>query len=129
MRNKKKIGKSVSKLNSATINTVIGVDTFLKGDIQGESIIRIDGTIEGNLNIKQGIILGEKSKIIGNIESDYVIIHGQIKGNINSKELIIKSSGNVNGDIITDIIEIEMGGKYSGNLKINTEQQQPKKTK
>lgn len=75
--------------------------------------------VEGNINLKQGIILGEKAYVEGNMESDYIILFGNIKGNIKSKEIILKSTGNVQEDIVTDALEIEMGSRYNGNLKIS----------
>ncbi len=53
------------------------------------------------------------------MESDYIILFGHIKGNIKSKEIILKSTGTVEGDIVTDALEIEMGSRYNGNLKIS----------
>lgn len=55
----------------------------------------------------------------GNMESDYIILFGHIKGNIKSKEIVLKSTGTVQGDIVTDALEIEMGSRYNGNLKIS----------
>lgn len=108
----------VSKLDSLPINTVLGTDINYKGDISGDSIIRIDGKVEGNISLKEGIILGEKAYVEGNMDSDYIILFGHIKGNIKSKEIILKATGIVEGDIQTDALEIEMGSKYNGNLKI-----------
>lgn len=98
------------------ITNVLGGDVILTGDIKGDSIIRIDGKIEGNILLKQGVVLGEKAHLKGDINSDFVVIYGNVTGSITSKELIIRKSGVVNGDINTEIIEIEMGGKYNGKL-------------
>ena len=113
---KKEVG--VSKLDSMPITTVVGNDMVFKGDIHGDGIVRIEGTVEGNISSKQGIILGEKADVNGNLESDNIIIFGHIKGTIRSKELILKSSGSVHGDIVSDFLEVEKGSKYDGNLKI-----------
>jgi cytoskeletal protein CcmA (bactofilin family) len=116
---RKKRDAGVSKLDSMQINTIIGNDIIFKGDLNGDSVIRIDGKVEGNISSKQGIILGEKAFVEGNMESDYIILFGHIKGNIKSKEIILKSTGTVQGDIVTDALEIEMGSRYDGNLKIS----------
>ncbi|SCD22182.1 Polymer-forming cytoskeletal [Proteiniphilum saccharofermentans] len=113
---KKDIG--VSKLDSLPITTVVGNDMSFKGDIHGDGIVRIDGKVEGNISSKQGIILGEKANVEGSLESDNVIIFGHIKGSIKSKELILKTTGSVQGDIVSDFLEVEMGSKYDGSLKI-----------
>lgn len=108
----------ISKLDTIPINSVLGNDLLFTGDIFCEGLIRIDGKVKGNIVSKQGVILGEKGSVEGMIESDYIILFGHIKGNIKSKELILKSTGFVMGDIVTDSIEVEMGSKYIGNLKI-----------
>lgn len=118
-KNDKKKDSGVSKLDSIPISSVIGNDIQFKGDIHGESVIRIDGRVEGNIHSKKGIILGESAYVEGYMESDNIIIFGHLKGTVKSKELILKSTGSVQGDIVTDSLEVEMGSKYDGNLKIN----------
>lgn len=113
---KKDVG--VSKLDSLPITTVVGNDMRFKGDIHGDGIVRIDGKVEGNISSKQGIILGEKADVEGSLESDNIIIFGHIKGSIKSKELILKTPGSVQGDIVSDFLEVEKGSKYDGTLKI-----------
>lgn len=135
-RDERKKENGVSKLDSMPITTVVGTDILFKGDIDGEGIIRIDGRAEGNILSRQGIILGEKANVEGCLESDNIIIFGHFKGSIKSKELILKSTGSVEGDIVSDFLEVEMGSKYAGNLKIgkpeehvNSAKQQPPKEK
>lgn len=128
IKDDKKRDAGVSKLDSMRINTIIGNDIVFKGDLHGDSVIRIDGKVEGNITLKQGIILGEKAFVEGNMESDYIILFGHIKGNIKSKEIILKSTGTVQGDIVTDALEIEMGSRYNGNLKISHIEEQKEYT-
>jgi cytoskeletal protein CcmA (bactofilin family) len=110
--------KKLHSIESQPIDTVIGTDILFKGDIRGESIIRVDGIVEGNLSLSKGIVVGEKARVTGNLESDRIIIYGSISGDIACKELNIKSTGSVNGNIQADNVEIEMGGKYNGNLSM-----------
>lgn len=117
-KEERKKDAGVSKLDSLPITTVVGNDMIFKGDIHGDGIVRIDGKVEGNISSKQGIILGEKADVEGSLESDNIIIFGHIKGSIKSKELILKTTGSVQGDIVSDFLEVEMGSKYDGNLKI-----------
>ncbi|OJV23477.1 MAG: hypothetical protein BGO30_00470 [Bacteroidetes bacterium 41-46] len=119
IKEEKKRENGVSRLDSMPVNTIIGNDIVFKGDIYGESVIRIDGRVEGNISLKQGIILGDKAFVEGNMESDYIILFGHIRGNVKSKEIVLKSTGTVQGDIVTDALEIEMGSRYNGNLKIS----------
>lgn len=116
-----------SKLDTIPISTILGGDILYRGDISGDNVIRIDGRVEGNIFSKQGVILGEGAHIEGSIESESIIIFGHITGSIKSKELILKSSGSIQGDIVSDFLEVEMGSKFNGNLKIgpSSETKQP----
>lgn len=116
MFNDKKKTLSSSKIDSMPISTVFGVDVVVTGDMQGETVIRIDGKVKGNVSFKQGIVLGEKAQIEGNVNSDCIVIYGCVTGNITCKELIVRKSGIINGDIQTEAVEIAMGGKYNGKL-------------
>jgi cytoskeletal protein CcmA (bactofilin family) len=51
----KKRDAGVSKLDSMPINTILGSDIDFIGDISGDSIIRIEGKVCGNINLKKGI--------------------------------------------------------------------------
>ena len=115
---RKKQSSDISQLDNAPISTVIGADIIFKGDISGGHTIKIDGQVMGNIHIENGIILGEKALITGNIKSNNIIIYGTLIGNVESKELILKNGATVTGDIDTQGIEIEMGGKYNGQLNM-----------
>lgn len=117
MKTKNKNDKKHS-IETLPIDTVVGIDITFKGDVKGESIIRIDGSVEGNLSLSKGIVIGEKGKVTGNLKSDRIIIYGSVWGDISCKELNIKSSGTINGNIQTESVEIELGGKYNGNLNM-----------
>lgn len=114
----------VFHLDTVPITTVVGNEMLFKGDIHGEGSIRIDGRVEGNISSKKGIILGENADVEGSLNSDNIIIYGRIKGVVKSKELILKSTGTVQGDIVSDLFEAEMGCRYDGNLKIGLQKEE-----
>ena len=119
LKNKKQ-NPTISQLDSAPITTVLGSEIIFTGDIKGSQTIKIDGEVIGNIDVENGIILGEKAIVKGNLKSKNIIVFGQIHGSIDSQELILKSTGNITGDINTQTIEIDMGGKYNGQLNMNT---------
>ena len=116
--NNNKVEKS--NLDNIPINTVIDENITIKGDITGEGAIRIDGKVEGNINLTKGIILGEKAEITGTIKSNIIIVHVKLYGNLLCTQLYIKSSGIIDGDIEVEAFEVEMGGKYNGNLSMKS---------
>lgn len=105
-------------INQQEISTLIGVDIIITGEFIGNSVIRVDGKIIGNVKTDKGIILGEKGVIEGNIETKSAIIYGTVNGNVKVQQLEIKKTGKVNGDIKTETLEIELGANYNGKLEM-----------
>lgn len=108
----------LAPIDQQEISTLIGEGFVLTGNVAGLSVIRIDGQINGNVKVDGGIILGEKGSIIGDIETASAIIYGTVKGNVKTKQLEIKRTGEVNGDIKTETLEIEFGAQYNGKLEM-----------
>ncbi len=110
------------EINEQEISTIIGEGYVFTGELQGSSVIRIEGKIIGNVNVDAGVVLGEKGFIEGNIKSQSVIIYGTVNGDVKSTHLEIKKTGHVNGEITTDSLEIELGAQYNGKLNMQPQQ-------
>ena len=110
------------QINDQQISTIIGEGYVFTGELQGSSVVRIEGKIIGNVNVEGGVILGEKGIIEGDINTKSAIVHGTVNGNIKTLHLQIKKSGNVSGDISTDTLEIEIGAQYNGKLNMHKQQ-------
>lgn len=115
MFKKNKLHKDI---NQQEISALIGDGFTLTGDLTGNSVIRIDGQINGNVKVTNGLILGEKGVIIGDIETGSAVIYGRVNGHVQAQQLEIKKTGKVNGDIKTGTLEIEMGAQYNGKLEM-----------
>jgi cytoskeletal protein CcmA (bactofilin family) len=107
-------------LSNLPIDTVISDGITIKGDIIGKGAIRIDGKVEGNVELEKGVILGEKAEIIGKVKSKEVVVFGKLSGDLECKDLYIKSTGKIDGNILVNAFAVDMGGKYNGNLKMTT---------
>lgn len=116
---------SVSSSQQLNINTVIAEELAIVGDLNGEESIRIDGRVKGNINIKDGVILGEKSLVEGNIQAESLIIFGKIIGNIVCKSLQVKEQGMISGDISTDTLNVEKGAIINGHLSMSINNNPP----
>ena len=110
------------EINQQEISTVIGEGYVFTGELQGSSVIRIEGKIIGNVSVEGGVVLGEKGDIEGDITTKSLLIYGTVNGNIKTTHLEIKKTGYVNGDITTDTVEIELGAQYNGKLNMHRQQ-------
>lgn len=119
---KRKNKQQSLQINDQQISTIIGEGYIFTGELQGSSVIRIEGKVIGNVNVDSGVILGENGIIEGNIISKSVIIYGTVTGNIKTTQLEIKKTGHIDGDITADTLEIELGAKYNGKLNMQIQQ-------
>ena len=106
---------------------IIGNGTSIKGDIESNGDIRIDGILEGHLISKAKFVLGITGKIIGEIRCKNAEIFGEINGKIFVDELLIlHSSAKLTGDIVTQKLAIEPGAFFTGNCDMQKKLQQYK---
>lgn len=110
------------EITAKEISTIIGEGYTFTGELQGSSVIRIEGKIIGNVLVDGGVVLGEKGNVEGDIITKSAIIYGTVNGSVKAAQLEIKKTGSVNGDITTDTLEIELGAQYNGKLNMRRPQ-------
>ena len=111
--------KQETAVGSNLLN-IIGSGTAVTGDLISEGDIRVDGSIEGHVTVKQRLVLGEGGAIKGDIHALDATISGQLTGNITvSQMLVLKPTAKIDGDITTDKIIIESGAQFNGKCTMN----------
>ena len=97
------------------IETLIGEQCYIIGSLNGNGLLKIDGSIDGDLFCEDDVILGESGHIKGNMVCNNAYIHGIIHGNISCKStLTIENCGKVKGDILVKKLMISEGGILDG---------------
>ncbi len=110
---KKTSVKSVSERN------VIGKNTKITGDIISEGDFRIDGTLEGNIETKGRIIIGETGLIKGKADCTNADIEGKFSGDLQvSNTLTVKTSANITGDVVIGKLSVEPGATFNATCSM-----------
>lgn len=110
-----------------TIDTLIGVNTEIKGDISFSGGLRVDGKVTGNILSEGGdasgtLVLSEHAVVAGNVTVPHLIINGRIQGNVRSIESIeLQPKAEIVGDVYYKMIEMALGASVNGNLVRDTE--------
>lgn len=106
--------------------TVIGANTRFVGTLTSDGNIRIDGSVEGDIEVLGNLIIGETGRVIATIKAQNVHVSGAVKGEITAVEqLEISPTGKVWGDIITAALHIEPGGLFRGQSSMTTNIDEP----
>ncbi|MFZ1890636.1 MAG: polymer-forming cytoskeletal protein [Formosimonas sp.] len=103
-----------------TITTFIGESASFEGNLTAQASIKVDGRINGDMNIEGMIVLGETARITGNVNTTELIVYGHIDGNVNATTLTLKSSGHITGNIHVKNLEIESGASYQGHVQMQS---------
>lgn len=104
--------------------TVIGIDNYIKGDLELKGDIVIHSKIEGTLTVKDTgkVILERSSHFLGTIYCEDIEVFGKIEGNINANgALTVRSSANISGAINAKKISIYPGAIL--NMEAHAEQE------
>jgi cytoskeletal protein CcmA (bactofilin family) len=78
----------------------------------------VQGKIEAKLADCPNVIIKEGGVFKGESSTEEADVHGSFEGNLFvSKRLLIRATGRVSGTIAYGEIELERGGKISGDIK------------
>ncbi len=103
-----------------TMITFLGKGTEFKGKLTFHGTIRIDGHFKGEISADGTLIAGKGAMIEANMHISYILISGEIHGNIIADHRIeIHSPGKVFGDIQAPTLVIDEGGIFEGNCKMH----------
>lgn len=106
--------KKNMEVNTNSFST-INSTTKIVGEVFSDSDIRIDGNVDGNINCKAKIILGQTAAVKGELVCQNADISCNITGNIYVENLLkLNASANVKGDIYTQKLVIESGAVFVG---------------
>lgn len=106
---------SNEKTNGSNGTTLIGAGTTVKGDINSNSDLRIDGTIIGNVNSSAKIVIGASGNVEGDISGNQADIVGKVSGNIKTKDLLqLRGDCVVNGNVHAGKLQIEPTAVFNG---------------
>lgn len=103
------------------LESFLGSNTHLKGEITTKGTLRIDGSVEGDVHA-EGLIVGEKAHIKGNASATSIVVGGTVEGNVFAKGLVdIQKKGRVKGDIVTAKLTVVDGGVVDGRIAMQSE--------
>ena len=93
---------------------VMGKATEIKGDIISNGDFRIDGKVEGNLNITGKLILGKEGIIKGDVHCTTAEFEGSFSGKLICKGMMnIKATAHIEGEVYIEKLSIEPGAVFN----------------
>lgn len=123
MFNKNRIDKSSVTTSPAVRSlSVLSGSAAVKGEINIDDDLRIDGNVEGDINSGGKVVVGPEGCVKGKITGKSVEVTGKIFGDVTVSEIVIlRASCYYEGQITARNIEIEAGASFYGNCRMEGE--------
>ena len=111
-----------SKKNSSRrIDSLVGKNTRIMGDLDFSGGLLIDGKVVGNITASEDenatITISENGYVQGEIEIPNIVINGTVEGNVYaSNNVELAKRARVFGNVYYHLFEMAMGAEVNGNL-------------
>jgi len=103
------------------IDTLIGADTVIDGNVNFSGGMRIDGCVNGNVVAIAGkpatLVLSEQGSVNGEVNVTHLVVNGTICGEVTASEYLeLHAKARVTGDLNYKSLEIQLGAILEGRL-------------
>jgi cytoskeletal protein CcmA (bactofilin family) len=111
--------KASQTTDAAGATAFLGKGAKLVGKIALDGPARIEGHIEGEIEAKDTLTIGEGAIVKAKITGTTVIVHGQVTGDVTARtRLELRSPGRIQGNVSTASLVIQEGTVFEGNCSM-----------
>jgi cytoskeletal protein CcmA (bactofilin family) len=94
---------------------VIGAGVTIKGDVEAEIDLQIDGMVHGDVRCGT-LILSERALVAGSITAERVRVSGRVEGGIEATDLAIEAGALIRGEVSYSRLRVSNGGILEGTM-------------
>ncbi len=109
------------KRKNAHIDTLVGSNTKVSGDVEFSGGFHVDGYIKGNIQAEPDsnsiLSISEHGTVEGSVAVPHVILNGTVKGDVSARERVeLGTTARVIGNVYYNLIEMAIGAEINGKL-------------
>lgn len=110
------------KRKQPPIKSLIAGGTVIRGDVEFQDGLRIDGEVRGNVRSSPGqaslLVISETATVVGEITADLVVINGHVQGPVRALDLLeLQPKARVQGNVSYKALEMHQGATIAGQLE------------
>ena len=114
------LGKK-KKHRVSKIDSLVGQNTEIQGNLTFVGGLHVDGCIKGNVLATEGsdstMTLSENGRIEGEVHVPYIVLNGEVQGDVYASEKIeLAPRARIRGDVYYNLLEMAMGAEVNGSL-------------
>lgn len=115
-------GSSTSTGKGGSVDSLIGRQTEILGDVRFAGGLHLDGRIKGSVSVSGGdasatLSISETGAVEGDIRVPNLILNGTVVGDVQASEkLVLNAKARVNGNVHYKVLQMEAGATINGQL-------------
>jgi cytoskeletal protein CcmA (bactofilin family) len=103
------------------VETLVGSNTRISGDIHFTGGCHVDGTVNGNVTAdpdsQSALSISEGANVDGGVTVPYVVLNGIVRGDVFASQRVeLGPTARVIGNVYYNLIEMAIGAEINGKL-------------
>ncbi len=116
------------------IDTLVGPNSRINGDLFFEGGCHIDGTVKGNVSAdsasNSALSISENAIVEGGVTVPFVVLNGIVRGDVFANQRVeLGPTARVIGNVYYNLIEMAIGAEINGKLVHQPDGQVPLRTR
>ncbi|MFK8016986.1 MAG: polymer-forming cytoskeletal protein [Gammaproteobacteria bacterium] len=112
---------SKPRRRTTEIDTLVGINTKVSGDVEFSGGLHVDGYIKGNIQAElestSVLTISEQGVVEGSVSVPHVVLNGTVKGDVSARERVeLGTTARVIGNVFYNLIEMAIGAEINGKL-------------
>lgn len=109
------------KRKSNSVDTLVGSNTEIRGDVLFSGGLHVDGRIKGKVLANAGeeasLSISESGSVEGDISVPILTVNGTVSGNVHaSEQMILAPNARVTGNVYYNKLEVQGGAEVNGQM-------------
>lgn len=118
--------RTTTSEDDLTEETVIGPQISIRGRIEGEEDLRVEGRVEGTVSLTETLYVEPEGVVIAQVEARDVVISGILIGDVTTSNRVTLNKGaKLVGNMHAPRVIIADGAAFRGDIVMNGEEAPP----
>lgn len=109
------------KIPHNKVDTLVGANSQVSGDLSFDGHCHVDGVVKGNVNASSegnsALSISEQGTVEGGVSVPYVVLNGLVRGDVIASERVeLGPTARVIGNVYYNLIEMAIGAEINGKL-------------
>jgi cytoskeletal protein CcmA (bactofilin family) len=108
----------VSEATEGKLDTIVGREAIVKGEVKVKGSLRIDGQVEGTIDSSETVVVGKTGRVSGQVKAKHAIIAGDVSGDLFLSSLgVLETGSRLSGDIVCQGLIVHEGVFFEGRCQ------------